>query len=112
MQTGALISFTVTGKNNHTEVNRFCRAFYGYNDKSNKGQYTYKREGFIDKYPHIKVQRGLIIINMDDAEEIINMLEKHNAEIFMREIILLHTDKQQLKDALNKKYNKTSIIEH
>ena len=111
MVTGTLISFKVAGKNNHTKVNRFCREFYGYKDKSNKGQYTYKREGFLDKYPHIKIQRGLIIIRMEDAEDIINILEGYNAEIFMREIILLHTDTQKLKNSLNKKYNKTSMIE-
>ncbi|MBW6461756.1 MAG: hypothetical protein K0B07_01800 [DPANN group archaeon] len=110
MQTGALISFKVSEKNTHTNVNRFCREFYGYKDKSNKGKYIYEREGFLSKYPHIKIQRGLIIINMNDAGDIINLLEKYDAKIFMREIILLHTDKQMLKDSLNEKYTKKHIL--
>ncbi|MCK5594022.1 MAG: hypothetical protein KAI18_02150 [Candidatus Aenigmarchaeota archaeon] len=110
MQTGALISFKVSGKNNHTNVNRFCREFYGYKDKSNKGKYVYERKGFLSEYPHIKVQRGLIIINMDDAGDVIDLLEKYNAEIFMREIILLHADKEKLKASLNEKYTKKRIL--
>ncbi|MBW6451375.1 MAG: hypothetical protein K0B02_01475 [DPANN group archaeon] len=101
MQTGVLISFSVANKNNHAKINRFCREFYGYKDKSNKGKYTYTREGFLTKYPHIKVQRGLIITRMEDAESIIQILSKYDADIFMREVILLHSDIQKLNEKLN-----------
>ncbi len=97
MQTGALISFRLSGNNNHTEINRFCREFYGYKDRSNKGRYTYERKGILGKYPHIRVQRGLVIVRMEDIEKITDILEKHNAIIFMREVILLHKDVQELK---------------
>ena len=113
MHTGALISFKVAGKNNHIKINNFCRKIYGYTDKSNKGKYTYERKGLITRYPYIKIQRGLIIVRIDDAEEIINLLEKHGAEVFMREIILLHKDTEMLKNALNKIYvRKNSEIIH
>ena len=105
MQTGTLISFSVAKKNTHTQINRFCRDFYGYEDKSNNGKYTYKRPGFLHKYPHIKVQRGLIVVRMDDAEEIIEYLNSYSAKIFMREIILLHSDVEQLNAKLNEKYS-------
>ncbi|NOQ55294.1 MAG: hypothetical protein GQ477_00650 [Nanohaloarchaea archaeon] len=110
IRTGALISFKVAGKNNHTKINRFCRDFYGYNDKSNKGKYIYKRDGFLNRYPHIKVQRGLIIIRIEDAEEIITLLEKYDAEIFMREIILLHADTEALNRSLNEKHTKKHML--
>lgn len=105
MQTGTLISFSVANKNTHAQINRFCREFYGYEDKSNKGKYTYKRPGFLHKFPHIKVQRGLIIIHMNDTEEIINYLNKYSAKIFMREIILVHSDLEELNAKLNKKHS-------
>ena len=109
MHTGAIISFKITGKNNHSKINNFCRKFYGYKDKSNKGRYTYERKGLITKYPHIKIQRGLIIIRIEDAEEITRILEKFGAEVFMREIILLHEDTEKLKNTLNNLYNKTNL---
>lgn len=96
MQTGAIISFQLSGNNNHTEINRFCREFYGYKDKSNKGKYTYERKGILSEYPHIKIRRGLIVVRMEDTEKITDILEKHNADIFMREIILLHKDIEEL----------------
>ena len=98
MQTGALIAFKVAQSNNHSEINRFCREFYGYNDKSNKGKYSYERPGFISKFRHINLLRGLIIVRLEDAEEIMSFLKRYNAHVFMREIILLHADIQKLNE--------------
>lgn len=108
-QTGALIAFGVAGCKNHAKINRFCREFYGYTDKSNKGKYSYERPGFISKYPHIKIHRGLIIVYLEDAEEIISFLKKYDAEVFMREVILLHSDIQKLNGKINEKYSADNI---
>lgn len=98
MQTGALIAFKIAHSNTHSAINRFCREFYGYSDKSNKGRYSYERHGFISRFPHINLLRGLIIVRLEDAEEIMGFLKKYNADVFMREIILLHSDVQRLKE--------------
>ncbi len=102
MQTGALIAFKVAQSNTPSGINRFCREFYGYTDKSNKGRYSYERKGFISRFPHINLLRGLIIVRLEDAEEIMDFLKKYNAEVFMREVILLHQDAQKLNEQSNR----------
>ncbi len=94
--TGALIAFKISHTNTHPSINRFCREFYGYTDKSNKGKYCYERFGFLSKFRHINLLRGLIIVRLDDSEEVIAFLKKYDADVFMREIILLHSDVQKL----------------
>lgn len=102
MQTGALIAFKIAQSNSRSEINRFCREFYGYSDRSNKGKYLYERKGFLSKYSHIALLRGLIIVRLEDVEEIMAFLKTYRAEIFMREIVLLHSDVQTLNEKLNK----------
>lgn len=96
--TGALIAFKISHTNTHPSINRFCREFYGYTDKSNKGKYCYERPGFISKYRHINLLRGLIIVRPEDSEEIMAFLQKYDADVFMREIILMHSDVQKLHE--------------
>jgi hypothetical protein len=100
MHTGALIAFKISHTNSHPSINRFCREFYGYTDKSNKGKYSYERAGFISKFRHINLLRGLIIVRLEDSEEIMAFLRKYNASVFMREIILLHSDVQKLNEKI------------
>lgn len=73
-------------------MNKFCREFYGYIDKSNKGQYTYHRKGFMDKFNYIKPLRGVIVVKEEDTNEILLFLKKYNAEIFYRKILLTKED--------------------
>lgn len=94
---GNIIIFRVLPSNSKLRMNKFCREFYGYKMKSNYGRYTYEKKGFLDNYPYIKIQRGVIIARSVDAGEIISFLESYNAEIFTREISLLEEDLDQLK---------------
>lgn len=98
METGAVIAFKVFDGGGKKAANRFCREFYGYTDRSNRGRYSYKRPGFIDKFMHIKILRGLIIVRTRDVDEIMAFLTSHGAEVFMREVVLLHQDTQKLAE--------------
>lgn len=102
METGAVIAFRVSGGNSKSALNKFCREFYGYSDRSNRGRYTYHHPGFIDGFRHIKLLRGAIIVRMQDVDRILSFLKGHNAEIFMREVVLLHSDLQKLSEKKDK----------
>ncbi len=93
---GKIIVFKVLTKTNKLVMNKFCRQFYGYLDRSHNYRYQYKRKGFIENIPHIKLLRGVIIVKKEDANEIILFLKSYNAEIFEREIILLSEDLDKL----------------
>lgn len=93
---GKIIVFRVLAKTNKLVMNRFCRQFYGYLDRSCNNRYQYQRKGFIENFPHIKIIRGVIIVKKEDADEIVSFLESYKAEIFIREIILLPKDLDKL----------------
>jgi len=89
---GKLIVFKMASTNGRSTMNRFCRRFYGYVDHSCNYKYTYKRRGFLDDFPHLKLQRGVVVVRKQDAKEVITFLESSNAEIFARDIVLIDED--------------------
>lgn len=94
---GKLIVFRVLPYTTKLVMNRFCRQFYGYTDKSNRGRYTYHREGFLDNFNYIRPLRGVLIVRQEEAPAIIDFLKDYNAEVFVRDVILEEEDKQKLR---------------
>ena len=94
---GKIIAFRVQSKTTQAKLNKFCRKFYGYNDKSCYGKYTYKRKGLLDDIPHINPIRSLLIVKNEDCDKVVLFLEKYNAEIFVRNVMLEETDMEKLK---------------
>jgi len=94
---GTIIVFRVLAQNNKSIMNRFCRQFYGYLDRSNNYEYQYHRKGFLDDFQYIKPLRGVIVVKKEASEKIISFLESYNAEIYARDIILQDEDINKLK---------------
>ena len=94
---GKIIVFKLAATNDSSSMKKFCRRFYGYLDRSCNYRYQYQRRGLLDEYPHLKLQRGVIVVMKEDAEPILSFLESYNAEIFARDIILQEEDNEQLK---------------
>ena len=92
MQTGYIIVFRILARTNKSTTEKFCREFYGYTDRSNKGKYTYKRHGFLEQFPYIKPLRGVFVVRKEDAPLILTFLDRYNAEMYYREIILKDED--------------------
>lgn len=94
---GKIIVFKMAPTNDRSTMNRFCRQFYGYLDRSSNYRYRYERKGFLDDYLYIKPHKGVIVVRKEDAEPILSFLKSYNAEIFARDIILQEEDKEQLR---------------
>lgn len=94
---GKIIAFRVQSKTTQAKLNKFCRKFYGYTDKSCHGKYTYKRKGLLDDIPHINPIRSLLIVKDEDCDKVVLFLEKYNADVFVRTVILEETDIEKLK---------------
>ena len=93
---GKLFAFRILKKTDPTTATRFCRALYGYVDKSNKGEYEYERPGFLDKIPHVKLIRGVIIVREVDARRLVRFLRSYGAEYYVREVVLSRSDTRVL----------------
>jgi len=80
---GNIIVFRFPKRVSHVKVNEFCRKFYGYTDRSNKGRYNYKRPGFIDSVPHVKVIRGVVVVALADTKKVVDFIENYDGEAYI-----------------------------
>ena len=96
MVLGKMIAFSVGKGMTQNERTKFTRHFFGYTDKSNYKKYSYYREGWLDKFPHIKPIKSLIIMRKEDSERTIEYLRKFDAELFVRDVVLSKEDEVTL----------------
>ena len=64
-----------------SEQNQFRKELNGHNDVSHHGRYKYRREGLLDKTPHLKPSRSTIIVPTKDSDKIIDLIKKYKAKI-------------------------------
>jgi hypothetical protein len=53
---------------------------------------VYNRGGFIDDFPHVKVERAIFIFRKEDTEKVLSFLEEYKIKVFTREVILEKSD--------------------
>src|SRR5215469_2102135 len=98
---GKLVAFRVY-KNNiqsdkgKTVLNKFVQKFYGQTVSSHGGKYHHHVQGLLEDIAHIKLVRSVIIVKESDLEKILQFLEKYDAEIYTRDIILTPEDEKTL----------------
>jgi len=64
-----------------TEASKLSKILFGYKDRSNKGNYLYKRKGLIKEIPYILLTRGTFIIPKKQTQRIVNLIKKRKAKI-------------------------------
>lgn len=89
---GKLIAFITHSNGNRTKSSMFAKKFYGQETSSNKGRYKYRRKGFLDDIPHIKLIRGVIIVFKKDANKVIKFLKSYDTDIYIRNVELIPED--------------------
>ena len=94
---GKLITFIVHTNGNRTKSSMFAKKFYGQETSSNNGRYKYRRKGFLDNIPHIKLIRGVVIVSKKDANKVINFLNGYNTDIHIRNVELTSEDIKNLQ---------------
>ena len=52
------------------------RKLFGFKDKSNNGNYTYKRKGLLNNIKHEKWKKATILINSKDETKVLKILKK------------------------------------
>ena len=89
---GKLIAFIVHSNGNRTNSSMFAKKFYGQETSSNNGRYKYRRKGFLDDIPHIKLIRGVVIVSRKDAKKVIVFLKSYDTDIYIRNVELTPED--------------------
>lgn len=95
-----LITFSVESKKfeSNYERNKFFRGLYGWKQiiKKDEKKYIYKRDGLLDKIPHLKVDQSMFVIMKKHMEKMIKFLDEWEDKINWNKFDVL----------LNKKQNK------
>ena len=66
---------------NLTQGSILSKRINGYHDKSNKGRYSYRREGIFSGIPHIKITHKTFIIRKKDFRRVSREIKKYGAKI-------------------------------
>jgi hypothetical protein len=99
MKTATLIMFQLprsTKKIAMADACKLYRALYGYNNSSCYGRYHTRVEGLIDQLKGIRLFKSAFIVQTKDVDQVLELLEKHNAEIVQRKVVLEKEDLTKL----------------
>ncbi|MFQ6107406.1 MAG: hypothetical protein ACE5QF_07465 [Thermoplasmata archaeon] len=93
---GSIVLYRILPRTDKLTMNRFVKKLYGYEDKSNYGRYVYRREGILDRIPHVRLIRGALIVRKVDEAQLVDFMERFGAEVHVREVILTSQDRKAL----------------
>ena len=65
------------------EKTDITRKLFGFEDKSNNGNYTYKREGLLKNIKYEKWNKAAILIDLKDEEEVSKILRKFGLKVLI-----------------------------
>ena len=80
--TKSILLYDLKNKNN-AEKTHIVRSLFGYEDKSNMGKYTYKREGLLSKFKFEKLDKSAIVVDIRNKEKVKNMLRKFGLNVLI-----------------------------
>lgn len=94
---GNIVIFRLPPRKKNVEISKFCQRFYGQETSSGKGKYHYRRNGLLDDIPFRKLLRGVIIIETEYLQKVVDFLDSYEAETHTRQVILTEEDIETLK---------------
>ena len=98
MEKGKIICYNLKPANlTRKEIDKFQEELSGRDNRSNYGKYTYRREGLLDRIPHIKPIRAVLVVPPEFSGDVLSLLRKYRAEIFARDILLEKQDVKKLR---------------
>jgi len=93
---GILIAYRLRAPHDPNVASALVKKLYGQNTSSHSGKYRYRRKGLLDEISSSKLIRGVIIIRKKDKEKILELLDEFEAEVHVREVVLINKDLKAL----------------
>ena len=78
----SLVIYDLKNKNN-VEKTHIIRSLFGYTDKSNNGNYEYKRQGLLSKIKHETLDKSVLIVDSKDEREVSEVLRKFGLRVLI-----------------------------
>ena len=90
---GELIVFSASNMSK-TEQVKLSKKLYGYRDRSQRSKYLYEREGVLNRIPRIIPlgRKAVLVTRMHEAQPIIQLLQEHGAQTYVRTVKLEEED--------------------
>jgi len=81
----SVILYDLKNKKPNEKVD-ITRKLFGFNDKSNNGDYEYKRVGLLKNIKHEKWNKSAILIESKDEEKTIKILRKFGLKVLVTKL--------------------------
>lgn len=95
---GIIIIYELKGLD-QIDRDKFCRKLLGRTVKTHHGKYVHHVEGLLDTIPHIRISRGVIIVEKMSEQKISTFFTDHKIQqVFMRDLILTNEDIRWMKN--------------
>jgi len=95
---GTLLVFSLPHDTPLAVHRQFRKRIYGEETSCARGRYRYRRRGFLDDVPHVKLYTGVIIVLKESAEGVKQELLACGAQCIEREVVLTDKDKKMLAE--------------
>ena len=93
---GILIAYRLRTPHDPNVASALVKRLYGQNTSSQGGKYRYRRKGLLDEIPSVRLIRGVIIVEKRYMKKILELLEQFDAEVHVREVVLIRKDLKEL----------------
>ena len=93
---GILIAYRLRTPHDPNVASALVKKLYGQNTSSQGGKYRYRRKGLLDEISSSRLIRGVIIVRKKDKNKILELLNEFEAEIHVREVVLINKDLKAL----------------
>jgi hypothetical protein len=94
---GVAVIFRLPENTDLNTMNKFIRGLYGQDSTSWKGRYSHHRKGILEDIPHRKFLRGVLFINGDDTEKVVEYLRRFSANFYVGTVELTPDDEKILR---------------
>jgi hypothetical protein len=95
---GTIIVYQLKGLGK-IERDQVCRKLLGRTVKTHHGKYTHHIEGLLDTIPHLRISRGVIVVEKKNAQILAAFFKDWCVEtVFIRDIILTMDDIGRMKN--------------
>jgi hypothetical protein len=93
---GILIAYRLRTPHDSNVASALVKKLYGQKTSSQGGKYRYRRKGLLDEIPSVRLIRGVIIVEKRNKKKILELLEEFDAEVHVREVVLIRKDLKEL----------------
>ena len=93
---GVAVVFYLPPGSSPAQHSQFRRRIYGEETSSWGGRYRYRRKGYLDAKPHVRLNWGVVIVRSGDAARLMSVIRENGGIAHRRAVKLTKADERTL----------------